>query len=93
MERSDLLQREMEACRRAVLADVTAFWHTDRTRTSLPKVADEVRTALYFVDGVFWEVLLALPASLTHTALGLLRSFGPRLPGQVGSVRPNVTHG
>ena len=100
LERSDLLPREVEACRQAVLADVTALWHTDRARTSQLRVTDEVRTALYFVDEVFWEVLpriyADLDAALAEHYPGL-RVEHPwlTLASWVGGDRdgnPNVTH-
>jgi phosphoenolpyruvate carboxylase len=100
MECSDMLPREVEAHRQAVLADVTAFWHTNRNRTSLLRVTDEVRTALYFVDEVFWEVLpriyADLDAALAQHYPGL-RVEHPwlRLASWVGGDRdgnPNVTH-
>jgi phosphoenolpyruvate carboxylase len=41
-------------------AEVTSFWLTERARTARPTVTDEVRTTLYFVDQVFWQVLPAI---------------------------------
>jgi phosphoenolpyruvate carboxylase len=37
--------------------EITEFWLTDRARTIRPTVTDEVRTGLYFIDAVFWELL------------------------------------
>jgi phosphoenolpyruvate carboxylase len=53
----NLLPREFESCRDALYAEITAFWLTERSRTARPTVTDEVRTSLYFVDHVFWQVL------------------------------------
>jgi phosphoenolpyruvate carboxylase len=53
----DLLPRERDALTAALRAEVTTLWLTDRTRTARPAVTDEVRTGLYFVDAVFWDVL------------------------------------
>lgn len=39
-----------------IYEEITEFWLTDRSRTARPTVTDEVRTGLYFVDAVFWEV-------------------------------------
>ncbi len=36
---------------------VASLWLTDRSRTYRPAVTDEVRTGLYFIDTVFWELL------------------------------------
>ena len=38
-------------------AEISAYWLTERERTAQPQVTDEVRTGLYFIDEVFWEVL------------------------------------
>jgi phosphoenolpyruvate carboxylase len=54
---ADLLPRERDALIGSLGAEVTTLWLTDRTRTARPAVTDEVRTGLYFVDGVFWETL------------------------------------
>jgi phosphoenolpyruvate carboxylase len=57
MGKANLLEREMDDYRRSLHAEVTALWLTDRSRTARPAVTDEVRTGLYFVDEIFWEVL------------------------------------
>jgi len=64
LDRPDLLPRERLACQEALYAEITAFWLTARTRTSRPAVTDEVRTTLYVVDEVFWEVLPQIYADL-----------------------------
>ena len=40
-----------------LFAEISTFWLTERERTAQPQVTDEVRTGLYFIDEVFWEVL------------------------------------
>ncbi|TMC60130.1 MAG: phosphoenolpyruvate carboxylase [Chloroflexi bacterium] len=62
--RADPLPHEWEAYRAALHAEITALWLTDRARTSRPAVTDEVRTALYFVDNIFWEALPRIAADL-----------------------------
>jgi phosphoenolpyruvate carboxylase len=57
MSHPDLLPREVEEYRSALLAEVTSLWLTERARTSRPTVTDEVRTSLFFIDRVFWDVL------------------------------------
>ncbi len=51
-----LLYEEAELCE-AIHAEITALWLTSRARTDRPTVTDEVRTGLYFVDEIFWELL------------------------------------
>ncbi|MGE5223170.1 MAG: phosphoenolpyruvate carboxylase, partial [Omnitrophica WOR_2 bacterium] len=53
----DLLPEEIETHRKGLHAEITAFWLTERVRTNQPTVPDEVRTALYFADTIFWELL------------------------------------
>jgi phosphoenolpyruvate carboxylase len=60
----DILPREVEQMREALKAEIIAFWLTDRSRTARPTVTDEVRTGLYFIEAVFWEVLPQIYAEL-----------------------------
>jgi phosphoenolpyruvate carboxylase len=57
LSRPDLLPREARAAHSALHAEITAFWLTERARTSKPTVTDEVRTGLYFIEQVFWQVI------------------------------------
>lgn len=61
---NDLLPDEREEIREALRAEITALWLTDQARTSKPSVTDEVRTGLYFIGEIFWEVLPRLYADL-----------------------------
>ncbi|HSE03549.1 MAG TPA: phosphoenolpyruvate carboxylase [Methylomirabilota bacterium] len=60
----DLLPRERTELLAGLRAEITALWLTDRARTSRPAVTDEVRTGLYFVDEVFWDLLPRIAADL-----------------------------
>jgi phosphoenolpyruvate carboxylase len=96
---SDLLPREEERCKSGLLAEVTSLWLTERARTARPAVTDEVRTGLYFVDNVFWEVIpeinTDLDAALERYYPGLsTRNDWLRLASWIGGDRdgnPNVT--
>jgi phosphoenolpyruvate carboxylase len=55
-----LLPREKDALRQALYAEITSFWLTERTRTFQPAVTDEVRTGLYFIDEILWDVLVQI---------------------------------
>lgn len=74
LDHPHLLPRESEAYRQALHAEVTAFWLTDRSRTGKPSVTDEVRTGLYFIENVFWEVLPEIYTDLE-------RALGEHYPG------------
>jgi phosphoenolpyruvate carboxylase len=64
LNRPEILPRELETTRQALYAEITAFWLTERARTDRPTVTDEVRTGLYFLDSVFWQVLPGIYADL-----------------------------
>lgn len=57
LEECSVNSSELEELRAALHAEITSFWLTDRARTDRPSVTDEVRTGLYFVEEVFWELL------------------------------------
>ena len=94
----ELLPREKDALRQALYAEITSFWLTERTRTFQPAVTDEVRTTLYFIDEVLWDVLAQiyeeLDSALKQYYPGLeVRHPWLRLASWVGGDRdgnPNV---
>lgn len=54
---ADALPDEQQRCRDRLVAEVTSLWLTRRSRRSRPEVTDEVRSGLYFLDTVLWDVL------------------------------------
>jgi phosphoenolpyruvate carboxylase len=64
LQDADLLPRERTEARAGLQAEITALWLTDRARTTRPAVTDEVRTGLYFVDEVFWDLVPRIDADL-----------------------------
>lgn len=58
------LPREHEILIKAMHAEITALWLSDRNRASKLVVTDEVRTGLYFIDSVFWKTIPWLYADL-----------------------------
>ena len=54
---NDLLPHERDEVLDSLRAEITALWLTDQARTARPGVTDEVRTGLYFIDEIFWDVL------------------------------------
>ncbi len=93
------LPRELDEARAALHAEIAALWLTDRVRSVRPSVTDEVRTGLFFVDEVFWEVLpriyAELEAALAHHYPGVtIQHPWLRLASWIGGDRdgnPNVT--
>ena len=67
--------RERRAARGGLHGEITSIWLTERTRTARPSVTDEVRTGLFYVDEIFWEVL---PRIYTDLDDALARHY----PGQ-----------
>ena len=59
-----LLLRERESLDKAIHAEITALWLSDRDRASKLAVTDEVRTGLYYIDSVFWQTIPWLYADL-----------------------------
>jgi len=64
LQDADLLPRERTELLVGLQAEITALWLTDRARTTRPAVTDEVRTGLYFVDEVFWDLVPRIDADL-----------------------------
>ncbi len=57
-------KRQSQRLLAALRAQIALLWLTDRSRTAKPTVTDEVRTGLYFVDSIFWQVLPQIYADL-----------------------------
>ncbi len=93
------LPRERSAARRALYAEVAGLWLTERNRTTRPTVTDEVRTGLFFIDEIFWDVLPLIYADLDDALARdypAVRTTRPwlRLASWIGGDRdgnPNVT--
>ena len=64
LNRPGLLSRELQDVKAGLHTEITNFWLTDRIRASRLTVTDEVRTGLFFVDQVFWQVLPQMYAEL-----------------------------
>lgn len=101
LDQPDLLPREVEAIHEQLRAEITLIWLTDRARASQVAVTDEVRTGLYFIEEVFWDLLPGLYAELDealqaqYPGLTMKRTHPwLRLASWIGGDRdgnPNVT--
>jgi phosphoenolpyruvate carboxylase len=49
---------------RALEAEITSLWLTDRSRSARPEVADEVRTGLWYFDTTLWQTVPLLQDEL-----------------------------
>jgi phosphoenolpyruvate carboxylase len=86
LEDCNLLPSEEDALKEAIHAEITAIWLTNRMRTDRPTVTDEVRTGLYFMEEVFWDLIPRMHDDLN---LALIRYY-PELQNQEKS-RRNLT--
>lgn len=75
LETRRLLPREREALLANIQAEVTNLWLTERTRTTQPRVTDEVRTGLYYLESTLWEVVPDIYQALRQA----LAEFYPHL--------------
>ncbi len=76
LDRPDLLPREREEWLHHLRAEIHSHWLTERARTTRPEVTDEVRTGLYFLDTVLWNVMPRLYDDLRHA----LAAHYPEIP-------------
>ena len=80
LDQCDPLPHQREDALAALRAEITALWLTDQARTSKPSVTDEVRTGLYFIGEIFWEVLPRIYADLEQ-------ALAQHYPGVQGPTR------
>ncbi len=66
-------------------AEITALWQTDVVRSARPRVVDEIRTALWFVETSFWEAAPAVVRTLRRIVPGAppVLSFGSWVGGDM----------
>ncbi|MCA9968559.1 MAG: phosphoenolpyruvate carboxylase, partial [Anaerolineales bacterium] len=62
----ELTPAEAQALLQRLVAEVTALWVTDRSRTDKPSVTDEVRTGLYYFDHTLWQVVPQVYAAMAQ---------------------------
>jgi phosphoenolpyruvate carboxylase len=95
----DHLSQEQDEAQAALRTEIASIWLTERARTVQPTVTDEVRTGLFFIDEVFWEVLPRIYAGLDAALAKYYPGSGSdhawlRLGSWIGGDRdgnPNVT--
>lgn len=76
LDRPDLLPREREELLQHMRAEIHSHWLTERSRTTRPEVTDEVRTGLFFLDTILWNVVPRLYDDLRHA----LKAHYPEVP-------------
>ena len=82
-----------------ILGEVTSLWLTNRTRTAVITVTDEVKTGLYYVDTTIWDTIPEVYANMTKavadyypglTSPNRFLTFGSWIGGDRDG-NPNVT--
>lgn len=95
----DLLPAEEARLKNNILAEITTLWLTEHSRTSQPRVTDEVRTGLYYLSTTVWDVVpqvyQAMDQALAEHYPGLkcperFLTFGSWIGGDRDG-NPNVT--
>jgi phosphoenolpyruvate carboxylase len=72
LEVLDPLPAEETGWRQKILAEITALWLTERSRTRKPQVTDEVRTGMFYFDTSIWP---AIPEIYQSMAEALARYY------------------
>ncbi|MAT99489.1 MAG: phosphoenolpyruvate carboxylase [Anaerolineaceae bacterium] len=95
----DLLPSEHDNLMTSITAEVTSLWLTNRTRTAVITVTDEVKTGLYYMDTTIWDTIPEVYASMaqaiaeyypTLTSPKRFLTFGSWIGGDRDG-NPNVT--
>lgn len=73
----NLLPAEREHLLTHIRAEVTSLWLTNRTRTAVITVTDEVKTGLYYVDTTIWDVIPDVYAAMVQAVTETYPSLTP----------------
>ena len=73
----DLLPTEKANLMASILGEVTSLWLTNRTRTAVITVTDEVKTGLYYVDTTIWDTIPDVYASMAKAIADYYPTLNP----------------
>ena len=76
-ERHDLVPSELSAVDRAIFEEVTSLWQTDELRFERPRVGDEVKNVLFYLEEILFPLVPAFYEAFEDAAA---RAFGGPLP-------------
>jgi phosphoenolpyruvate carboxylase len=66
MGRSKLTPAERDGALFDVRQEIATLWQTDEVRREKPKVGDEVKNVLWYIEEVLWDLLPTIPAQLAR---------------------------
>ena len=66
-----LTPSERAACERELAEEVTILWQTDEVRSERPRVVDEIRQALWFLEDSLWDAAADAACGVERAASGL----------------------
>ena len=72
-ERAELTPAEAEHVDRAIREEVTTLWQTDEIRQDKPRVGDEVKNVLFYLEEILFPLVPKFYAALEHAAA---KAFG-----------------
>ena len=73
----DLLPTERADLMTSILAEVTSLWLTNRTRTAVITVTDEVKTGLYYMDTTIWDTIPDVYANMSKAVADYYPTLKP----------------
>lgn len=65
-DRTELTFEEAARLQESMREEITTLWQTDELRRERPTVGDEVKTALWYVEEVLWDMLGELPQGIAR---------------------------
>ncbi|MFL5318344.1 MAG: phosphoenolpyruvate carboxylase [Myxococcaceae bacterium] len=63
-DRMDMTPGELESLNRELKDQIVALWQTDELRHERPTVGDEVKTVMWYLESVLWDLVAQLPDRL-----------------------------
>ena len=84
-----LTPSERAACERELAEEVTILWQTDEVRSERPRVVDEIRQALWFLEDSLWDAAPTLHAVWNERLPGSPLRFGTWIGGDMDG-NPNA---
>jgi phosphoenolpyruvate carboxylase len=84
-----LTPAERAACERELAEEVTILWQTDEVRSQRPRVVDEIRQALWFLEDSLWDAAAALQGVWSERLPGTPLRFGTWIGGDMDG-NPNA---